>query len=490
MSFFSRLSIKSKLMLLALGILTPVIGGGIYSLLQVSNFSENLLQDSYAKNAKALNSSIATLFFERYGDVQAFALNQAVISMNENTMTEYLDHYVSLYGIYDLILVVDKHGNFIASNTKDVSGKEVNKAALRGHSYANTPWFQAAISKQFTEDSSKGFVGTFVEDFMYDSLQKAAFGEDRTASSFTTVIKNKQDEVIGIITNRAGSRWFEGEMIKLYENLKSQGLISTEITLLNKDGFILSEYDPFIKGGSRDVIHDPNVTMQVNLFSLGHKVASHLRDQKAGSMIAEHMRKKIVQITGFDFNNDPKFISSLGWSVMVRESKDVALASQAKILNNTYLIYLLIGLLSLFGAMWFANNLSRGIVRITDEVSLASSTVANASADLLKSSNGLSGTAREQATSTEEASASLAEISEMINVSSTSAENANKITLQVKQFTEETQSSVSNLANAMSEILDSNNRIEKLEKILPHRLQVLFKNNCWLLASSCYWTFS
>lgn len=462
----SKLSIRSKLLYLVIGILVPMCLGGLYSTQQLSNYSEKLLTDTYAQNAKGLNSAIATLFFERYGDVQAFAVNQAVISMNEETMTEYLNQYVTLYGIYDLILIVDKDGKFVASNDKDVAGKTVNKDELRLFNFEETPWFQAAINKQFTEDKSKGFVGTFVEDFIYDPLQKTAFGEDRTASSFTSLIKNSAGEVLGVITNRAGSRWFEAEMIKLYEQLKSQGLTSSEITLLNKDGFVISEYDPSAKNTNSSVTHDPEVILKKNLFTLGQEAALLLREKKSGSIISNHIRKNITQIVGYSFNDDPKFISNLGWSVLVREDKDVALVNQGQIMTTTYSTIAIIVVLSLLGAFWFANNLSTNIAHITEQVATASGMVASASEELSKSSGHLSNAAQSQVNSIETTSASLKEISGKVDLNVKSAENANLISQEVKKHTNETQKSISDLSHAMSEILDSNHRIEKLVKII------------------------
>lgn len=458
-----QFSIKTRLLFLVLGILIPMSLGSLYSNLRLSHYSEETLKETFTQYAKGLNSSIAAQFFERYGDVQAFAVNQAVQTMDENTMTEYLDAYVTLYGIYDLILVVDKNGKYVASNNHDVAGKLVNKAELRQKSFAEAPWFQAAINQRFTEDASKGFKGTYIEDFLYDPLQKVAFGEDRTASSFTSLIKNKKGEVLGVITNRAGSRWFENELTKLYDDLKKQGLTSTEFLLINKDGFTLTEYDPSVKGST---MQDPQITLKKNIFAENHGATPFLREGKSGYLVTEHTRKKIKQIVGYSFNNDPKFISQLGWSILIRESQDVAFKNATEIMFSTYIILAVIASLSLAGAFWFANGLSSNIASITEQVAAASGLVSAASEELSKSSSDLSNAAQSQAQSIETTSASLEEISGMINLNVKSAEKANDISLEVKEFTHETQKSVSNLSNAMSEILESNHRIEKLVKII------------------------
>ncbi len=233
-----------------------------------------------------------------------------------------------------------------------------------------------------------------------------------TASSFTSLIKNKKGEVLGVITNRAGSRWFESELTKLYDDLKSQGLVSTEFVLINKDGFVLSEYDPSVKGST---MQDPQVTLKKNLFAEGHGATAFLREGKSGNLIAEHTRKKIKQVVGYSFNNDPKFTSQLGWSILIRESTDVALKSESEIMISTYTILAVIAILSLLGSFWFSNGLSSSIATITEQVAASSGLVSAASEELSKSSSDLSSAAQSQAQSIETTSASLEEISGMIN---------------------------------------------------------------------------
>lgn len=70
----------------------------------------------------SLDKGISAQFYERYGDVQAFAVNSALQAKNTEEITEVFNNYAAMYGIYDIILYVDKDGDFIASNNKNPAG--------------------------------------------------------------------------------------------------------------------------------------------------------------------------------------------------------------------------------------------------------------------------------------------------------------------------------------------------------------------------------
>lgn len=466
MNFFEKFSIKSKLLLLVLGALIPMFIGGFISSSKLAYYSEELLMDSYAHNAKALNSAIAAQFFERYGDVQAFAVNQAVISMNEENMSGYLDEYVSLYGIYDLILVVDKKGNFVASNSKDFFGKSIKKDILRSKNFSEETWFKSAMANKFTEDSKKDLKGTFVEDFIIDQVQQLALGERRLGSSFTTVIRNKEGDIIGVITNRAGSRWFESEILKLYKNLKVQGLKSSEITVFNKNGIVISNFDPSTNGAEDFYEFNNNAIFNLTSSDFGNEIKNILANQKSGSILTENPQKKIKQIVGYSFNDDSKFISDIGWSTVLRESKDVALQGQTKIIRSTYLIFAIISFFSLGLAFLFSNYLSSSIFQITGKVSISSEKVSMASRELSRSSKELSEASQSQASAILESSASIDEITKIIEANVDSSEGANHKAVDIQRSATETQIAVAELTEAMSNILDSNNKISELVSII------------------------
>jgi methyl-accepting chemotaxis protein len=122
------------------------------------------------------------------------------------------------------------------------------------------------------------------------------------------------------------------------------------------------------------------------------------------------------------------------------------------------------GLLTLGG--WLAFQVSRQMMRITDEVATASSQMSSASEQLSRTSESLSSASQEQASSIEETSASLTEIMGMVEANVKTAENSNVVATEVHSMSEETRQFMESLADAMKGILESNVRIEKLVKVI------------------------
>lgn len=118
-----------------------------------------------------------------------------------------------------------------------------------------------------------------------------------------------------------------------------------------------------------------------------------------------------------------------------------------------------------FGGL-LALQLARQLAQVTDEVATGSSQVAAASEQLSRSSESLSSASQEQASSIEETSASLTEIMGMVEANVKTAESSNDTANKVHAMTEETRRYMEDLASAMSGILESNSRIEKLVKVI------------------------
>ena len=90
---------------------------------------------SYHTVATHLSDLVERNLFERYGDVQAFGLNEAVqdrtawyqVGSEQNKIAAAANHYASLYGIYQVCLIVDTEGKVIAVGSGRVldDGKRV-----------------------------------------------------------------------------------------------------------------------------------------------------------------------------------------------------------------------------------------------------------------------------------------------------------------------------------------------------------------------------
>jgi hypothetical protein len=457
---------QSKLIGLILGVACTLIIEALFSINKMSSFTESMLMQKYEQSAKSLATAIGAQFYERYGDVQAFALSHEVKSFDQKELPAQLQEFTNLYGIYDVILVVDKNGRYVASNHKTSAGTALDLEALKNYNFSNEPWFKNTLEGRFTSDKNKGFANTYVEDFITDPVTSRAFNTEKFGSSFTAQILNDKKELVGVITNRANPIWFENEGMRLYQMLKADGLESTEINILNKEGTLVFDYDPFLHDKNTTPIHDNKVLLKLNLVKNGVESAMFANSGKVGSIFSSHLRKKITQVAGYSFIEDPKFISSLGWSVMVRENKDSALATAYNIVHNTYWVLGIIASMAILFAFWYSIQLAKSIIKVTDLVAAASTQVSTASDQLSKTAESLSSASQEQASSIEETSASLTEISGMVEANVKSAESANEVAREVANMSEGTQRAMEELSSAMASILESNTRIEALVKVI------------------------
>lgn len=202
--------------------------------LQTTHQSRQDVKKSYQGLATNLSESIAAQFFERYGDVQAFAQNTVLASGSPSEIVSVLNNYATLYGIYDLIFYVDLNGKLVAVNSVDPKGNAIQTRDLYNHDFNKEKWFQEVKEGRFTEEREKGFARTYFEDVVMDPLVNKTYSKTAVTSGFTAQVKNSQGELIGIISNRANFSWVEGEFVMQYANLSARGLKRTELSLTGR----------------------------------------------------------------------------------------------------------------------------------------------------------------------------------------------------------------------------------------------------------------
>ena len=116
--------------------LVPIVALGAMSW-QTGQDMEAKVGKQFENTAMAIGDKIDRNLFERYGDVQAFALNDAVQRVSQwydssehSVLAPLMDKYITTYGIYYLTLFVDTKGDLIAVNYHDAQGKAINYQPL------------------------------------------------------------------------------------------------------------------------------------------------------------------------------------------------------------------------------------------------------------------------------------------------------------------------------------------------------------------------
>ncbi len=127
---------------------------------------------------------------------------------------------------------------------------------------------------------------------------------------------------------------------------------------------------------------------------------------------------------------------------------------------------ILLGMGLSISGFFFATRLSKDLSLIAKKLGDSSRQVSSASHQVSAASHELASTAAEQASAVEETSASLEEISGMVENNVRFAENGLSVAETVREECNKGEESVQSLTSAMSEVMESNRRIEKLVKVI------------------------
>jgi methyl-accepting chemotaxis protein len=331
MSFWGNLSVKWKQIILYLVVgLVPL---GVVTV--INNISFQKIQDINAHNLQTVAAEIADKIdrnlFERYGDVQAFALN-TVLRKKEfwydptSPIVASMNSYVDTYDIYYLTVLVDLEGKVIAVNNRDDSGNSISTDQFYDKNYKNAEWFQNVINKKFyisqqgnTGDS--GFTGTSITPLHIDEEVKQIYsGDTGMTIGFAAPVYDAGGNVFAVWNNYAKFSLVEEIFIDARRSLVGKGLGGTELTLLDKDGNIIVDYDPtFGKGTDEKIAHDfDKVIFKLNLAKLGVGAAVDAVNGQTGFTYATHARKKIVQAGGYAHHKGALGFPGMNWSVLAR----------------------------------------------------------------------------------------------------------------------------------------------------------------------------
>jgi methyl-accepting chemotaxis protein len=385
-------SITKKLVIsfLIIGILPLSI------LIKMSLNSFDKIAQNNLNKIRTTSESIADLIdrnlFERYGDVQAFALNQAIQDKNtwydqseKSPLSKMMNSYVKTYAIYYLSLLVDTEGKLICVNNIDEKGNPINSQSLYSKNYSETSWFKALKNNEFTTSTpfskpeNKNSTGTYIEDLHRDQEVMGTYPDSSGLTiGFSAPVYDAEGKVIAYWSNRAKYIIVEEIVMNTYQKLKEEGLKSTEITLLDGHGNVILDYDPMTKNSEKVSYDFENVIFKLNLVKAGVEAALEAKEGKSGSMYAVHARKQIEQGCGYTHFSGALGYPGMNWSVLVRIPKDESNEITNKLRNSVFLI----GLISIILITITALVIARSLVSPIKKVSNTMADIAEGEGDL------------------------------------------------------------------------------------------------------------
>lgn len=529
-----KIGIANKMIALLLGFALIPLAVFSFTVLSSLDGIKDQASERFKVAAETIADKIDRNMFERYGDVQAFTLNDIIQNssnwymipgqdeMMEAAIVEAMNEYVQTYGIYLLTVLVDLEGKVVAVNSVDAKGAPIDSASLYNSNMSGTDWFRALSTGKFTTSmpfSAPGndtSTGTYVEDLLVDEDVKNSYsGSDGLTLGFSAPVHDHNGNVIAYWSNRTDFSLVEEIFRAEYQLLKQGGFSGAELTLLDKGGRVLVDYDPAVRKTENIVRDMVNVIMQLNLVKEGVSIAENAVQGQAGSEYALHARKNIVQAGGYSHLKGALGFPGMNWSVLVRVPESEASPWLARIESNIITILLLcIALVSGVG-LFVGRSVVRtivGIVEVTEkaaegdlgvrlevdskdefgqlasafnamlerlgtvvmEVREGSGSILVASNEIVRGNMDLSQRSEEQATSLEETASSMEEMTTTVKQNSDSADEANKLAVSAREQAEKGGEVVKDTEVAMSAINASSKKIADIIGVID---DIAFQTN-------------
>jgi methyl-accepting chemotaxis protein len=456
----------------------PLIALAFFSFRALDHLNESIA-DSYRASSESMIESIDRNLFERYGDVQAFGLNQAIqatdnwykVGAEANAIVRAMNAYANLYGFYQLTIAVDLQGRVIAVNDRDPSGKPIDTAGIYQQNYREASWFKETVAGHFLK--SPTLDGTHVEDVYFDGDVAKVYQNDGMVLSFSAPFRDASGKIVGVWTNRATFTFVEEIVGTAYQNLKKKGMPSASLGLLDQQGRVLVDYDPTTRG---DPIfhHDRNVVFVQNLATEGVTAAQRATQGESGFNYSNNPKNGHRQVTGFAASHGALGFPGLKWSVLIRvptAESEVAVVTAKK--HTLGVIGISLGVLSAV-ALWLGRSLSRPIFRALEEIREGGEQVASTTAQVSAASSTLAEGATSQAASLEEAAAAIEEMSGMTKRNADHAQHAMQTAAEARQSADAGASQMQAMEKAMTEIQAASQDITKILKTID---EIAFQTN-------------
>jgi len=291
---------------------------------------------SLAKDIESLAYSIGhdidAFARERKQDAKEYASSSVILEKEswylpeeDNQISAVMNQYVTASDNYYLTVLVDTNGKIVAVNNRDWNNSPIDTTDLYEFDASTERWFQDALK---VGQSTTMAASTTVEDVHASALVQKVYGNDGLSLAFATPVIDNEGKTIAVWGNLVRFDKVEGIIADAYQAIKEQVLPSAELTLLDRKGHIIVDYDPVI-AETETLIRDPEILGRFNLADPAKEVEAAIRvtaGEKGHLLRSFHARKKIYQCAGFSPLPTADDALNLGWGVLVRIHEDEAYA--------------------------------------------------------------------------------------------------------------------------------------------------------------------
>jgi hypothetical protein len=287
-------------------------------------------------------------------------------------------------------------------------------------------------------------------------------------------VLDSKGRVIGVWNNRANFALLESMLSAAGRDLKTQGLTDVRLTLIDRGGRIIADYDP-TRAENDALSRNMDLLLTANLADRGVTSAREARSGHDGVVHEEDQRRGVWQMTGYAASRGALGFPGLGWGVLARvDDKDTADISgdraRSEVIGVLISSLLLLGLAAWWLGRSIANPVIGGIARLKQNASQVSAV----SIEVAETSHRLSAGAREEAAAIEVSSASMEEMSSMTRQNATHAEEAASLMSGARQLVDGANVALGGMVDSMSAIQQATGGISKIIKTID---ELAFQSN-------------
>jgi hypothetical protein len=471
-------SLKTKLVVafLCVGVI-PALLLQVISMKGAGTF-EKRFPEQYQTYAEVLADKIDRNLFERYGDVQAFGYNAAILDKSHwyqkgsesNLISDIMNKYVVAYGLYPLMVLVDLEGRVIAVNDKDLKGNRLNSNYLYDKNFAQAAWFKDAVAGRFYTMEG-GLSGTVVEDAYIDTDVAQVHSNSGFVMGFTAPVLDASGTTIAIWKNFAEFALVEGIVADTVSASVAKGGNEIQISVLRNNSDLLFNSAP--DSGAGRIFTRFGEGESINWANSGFEPVQRLVKGEAGVMQAS-MQGGTSELVGYAPFRGALGFKGMPWGVLVRYPHDSIFGF---INQQKYQSYMIFGfaVLGILLISWFVvRDLSGSIEKIIFELTQGSGELRSASSQVECSAQELAQGATEQAASLEESAATLEEIASTSKHTAENSQAAYGLADSVRISSEKGEGSMQQMTTAMTNIKASADETAQIIKIID---EIAFQTN-------------
>ena len=258
--FHWKNNLFARIGIVALAILVAMLTGLFYYLSYSNVTTNNKAKQITAElTSQALLDKLDRNFYERFGDVQAFAYNRLAVAAATNDtssheLQDFMNTMTAYYVLYDLMMIVNKEGKVIAVNTTDKQGQPINSTPLtNGRNFARETWFKACVSGEGPEG------GAWYSDFTANPEVARIYGGNGYGLGFAAPIRNEYGQVLGVWYNFASWKEITGDIRSAAEEELLKNRQQAHVLLTRATGEIIDATNPALVA-KRVKIEEPTAT--------------------------------------------------------------------------------------------------------------------------------------------------------------------------------------------------------------------------------------